>query len=320
MTRSAPTTRAQPRESSADLILLVAVSFWAANGAVVKFGVTEFSPLAFPVLRFGVGGVAMMAIVLWREGTLRVPRSDLPLLMATAVLGITLNQICYVYALTNTGASDVALLGATGPIITALLATAVGLERLGRRHWLSVAIGMAGVVLIVGGSASGGLGGSSLLGAALALGAAFFSSASAIPIRPLLQRHSAWRILAFEMVVGSLLLLPIALPSLRGQDFGAVSLAGWGSLAYAVVITGVMTNMLYFTAIGRVGPSRAAVFGYLQSFLGVLFAVVLLGERVVPVQILGGLVVVGSVILSRPNLRRARPVQAGSRAGDSAEG
>jgi drug/metabolite transporter (DMT)-like permease len=67
------------------------------------------------------------------------------------------------------------------------------------------------------------------------------------------------------MIVGSLLLLPIALPSLVGQDFGRVSLAGWGSLGYAIVLTGVVTNLLYFVGIDRVGPSRAAVFGYICS-------------------------------------------------------
>ena len=300
----APSAGEASRESSADLLLLVAISLWSANYAIVKFGVSEFNPLAFPVLRFGVGGLVLLAIVRWREKTLRVARSDLPLLLATAVLGITLNQICFVYALTNTGASDVALLGATGPIVTALLATVVGLERLGRRHWLSVAVGMAGVVLIVGGSTNGGVGTSSLLGAGLALGATVCASASALPIRPLMQRYSAWRILAFEMVVGSALLCPVALPSLVGQDFARVTLGGWGSLGYAVVATGVVTNLLYFTGIDRVGPSRAAVFGYLQSFLGVLFAVALLGERVAPIQIAGGIVVIGSVILSRSHAGR----------------
>ncbi|MGH2511479.1 MAG: DMT family transporter [Candidatus Limnocylindrales bacterium] len=287
------------RGSSADLLLLSAIALWSANYAIVKFGISEFNPLAFPVLRFGAGGLVLLAIVRWREHSIGVARSDLPLLLATAILGITLNQACFVYALTITSASDVSLLGATGPIITALLATAVGLERLGRRHWLSVAVGLAGVVLIVAGSANSGGGVSSILGDGLALAATFCSSASVLPIRPLMQRYSAWRILAFEMLVGTALLIPFALPSLVSQDLGRVSLEGWGSLAYAVILTGVVTNVLYFTGIERVGPSRAAVFGYLQSFLGVLFAVVLLGERVAALQIAGGLVVIGSVVLSR---------------------
>ncbi len=157
----------------------------------------------------------------------------------------------------------------------------------------------AGVLLIVGGGANAAFGQSPLLGDALALGATLCSSASALPILPLMRRYSAWRILTFEMLVGSLLLLPLALPSLIAQDYGRVTLAGWGSLGYAVVLTGVLTNLLYFTAIERVGPSRAAMFGYLQSFLGVLFAVALLGERVTALQLAGGLVVIGSVVMSR---------------------
>jgi drug/metabolite transporter (DMT)-like permease len=291
---------------SADLLLLVAVSLWALNYAVIKFGVSEISPLTFVVLRWGLGGLVMAAVLRWREGTLRVARADLPMLLSAAVVGVSLNQLCFVYSLTNTGASDVALLGAAGPLVTALLATAVGLERPGRRHWLGALVGLGGVVLIIGGGAGAAFGRSPLLGDALALGATLCSSASVLPIMPLLRRYSAWRILTFEMLVGSLLLFPLALPSLVAQDYGRVTLAGWGSLGYAVVLTGVLTNLLYFTAVGRVGPSRAAMFGYLQSFLGVLFAVALLGERVTALQLAGGLVVIGSVIMSRSRMI-ARP-------------
>ena len=284
---------------SVDLILLAAVLMWSLNPVVVKVGVGEISPLAFPVLRFGVGGLVMLGVMHVRGKALRVARRDLGLIVLTAILGITVNQACFVYSLTNTGASDVAFLFATGPLVTALLATAIGLERLGRRHWLSSLGGLVGVALVVGGGAHPAVGKTQFLGAALALCAVVSSSASALPIRSLMGRCTAWQILTYEMLVGSALLLPFALPSLASQDFGRVSGAGWASLAYSVIFTGVLTNLLYFTAIGRVGPSRAAVFGYLQSFLGVLLAVLLLGETVLPVQIVGGLVIIGSVVMSR---------------------
>jgi len=50
---------------------------------------------------------------------------------------------------------------------------------------------------------------------------------------------------------------------------------------------------------GRIGASRAAIYQYLQAFLGVLFAILLLGEGVGIVQLIGGAIVVASVILSR---------------------
>jgi O-acetylserine/cysteine efflux transporter len=294
---------------SADLILLAATLLWSLNPVVVKVGIGEISPLAFPVLRFGIAGLAMLGVLRIREGSLRVARRDIWLIALTAILGVTINQACFVYSLTNTGASDVAFLFATGPIVTALLATAVGLERLGRRHWLSAIAGLAGVALIVGGGSHAALGTTPLLGAALALCAVTCSSASALPIRSLLSRYTAWRILTYELLVGSALLLPFALPSLASQDFGHVSVAGWAAFGYSVIFTALLTNLLYFTAIGRVGPSRAAIFGYLQSFLAVLLAVLLLGESVLPLQLVGGLVVVGSVVVSRRRAGRSARVR-----------
>ena len=111
-----------------DLLLFTAVSLWALNYSIVKFGLSEIAPLAFPIFRFGVGGIALLVILRLREGSIGVRREDLPLLTLVGFFGITLNQISFVFALTNTSASDTALLGATGPIVTALLAAAVGLE------------------------------------------------------------------------------------------------------------------------------------------------------------------------------------------------
>jgi drug/metabolite transporter (DMT)-like permease len=309
-----PTSPAQPpdtvqreaRPASADLLLFAAVTLWALNYSIVKFGLSEIAPLAFPVFRFGVGGIVLLVILRMREGSIGVRREDLPLLFLVSFFGITLSQISFVFALTNTSASDTALLGATAPIVTALLAAAVGLERIGRRHWVAVCIGLVGVVLIVVGGASGAKLGSNLLGDGLALAGVFVSSVSVLPIRPLLARYSAHRILAYEMLIGTAILAPFAVPGLLAQDYAGVTLAGWGSLAYAVVFSGIVTNLLYFTAIGRVGPSRAAVYQYLQSFLAVLFAVILLGEHITILQVLGGVVVVGSIIFGRSKLGQRR--------------
>jgi drug/metabolite transporter (DMT)-like permease len=303
-----PHDTAQPENgpASADLLLLAAVTLWGLNPSIVKFGLSEIAPLAFPVFRFGIGGIVLLVILRLREGSIGVRREDLPLLALVGLFGITLSQIGFVFALTNTSASGTALLTATAPMMTAMLAAAVGLERSGRRFWVAVSIGLGGVVLIVVGGAAGARLGSNLLGDGFALTNVFASSVSALPILPLLRRYSAHRILTYEMLIGTAILAPFAVPGLLAQDYARVTLAGWGSLGYAVIFSGIVTNLLYFTAIGRVGPSRAAVFQYLQSFLAVLFAVILLGEQITALQVLGGLVVVGSIIFGRSKLGRRR--------------
>lgn len=287
------------RSASSDVILLAAVTLWALNYSVVKYGISQFQPLALPVLRFGTAGLILLVILRIREGSFNVRREDLPRLAVAGFFGITLSQISFVYALTYTTASDNALLGATAPIVTVVIATLVGLERSGRRHWIAVLIGLVGVVLIVAGGPAATLFKSGLLGDALAFGNVLASSISAILVVPLLVRYSVYRILTYEMLIGTAILLPLALPSIVAQDFARVTLGGWAALGYTILLTGLVTNLLYYTAVGRIGASRAAVYQYVQAFLGVLFAVLLLGEDVTPVQLIGGAIVVASVVLSR---------------------
>ena len=283
----------------AGLVLLAATSFWSLNFSVMKFGISEVQPLAFAVIRFGLAGLVLLALLRLREGSVGMRRADVPLLVLAAILGIALCQGAFVFALANTSASNVALLASTGPILTALLATAVGFERSGARHWIAALAGFGGAVLIVQGGANAPQAASSLFGDALALISFFFVSASAFPIMFLVRRYSVHRVLAYQMIVGTAFLIPFAVPSLLTQDYRLVSPAGWGALAYAVFFSGIVANLLYFSGMSRVGPSRATMFQYLQSFMAVLFAVLLLRESVTPVQLLGGGIVVSSFVLNR---------------------
>ncbi len=66
----------------------------------------------------------------------------------------------------------------------------------------------------------------------------------------------------------------------------------------------VLTNVLWFTAIDRVGPSRATLVTNLQPFLAALFAVALLGEELTWLQVAGGVAIGLALVLAR---RRATP-------------
>ena len=65
----------------------------------------------------------------------------------------------------------------------------------------------------------------------------------------------------------------------------------WLALAFAVIGPLFLTNILWFTAIDRVGPSRASLFANLEPFFAVLFAVLLLGERLTALEIAGGVAI-----------------------------
>ncbi|HXX60553.1 MAG TPA: DMT family transporter [Candidatus Sulfotelmatobacter sp.] len=283
---------------SAELALLVTVLIWSGNFTAVKVGVTDIAPLAFSVVRFALGASVTVAVVLMREGRPRFQRRDLPLLLAAALIGITINQVAFVTALQATSAANVALLIGTIPIWTAVIAVLTRQERVARRLWLGLAAGLVGVTLIVvgGGEAVGGI---SVVGELGALATALSWAVYSVLIRPLMRRYSALQLSAFVMVVGTLVLVPFSAPSVLAQDWSAVPPDAWVGLLYAAILSVTVTNILYFTAIHRIGASRAALFAYLEPFLGVLIAVILLRDTVSVLQLAGGAVVLASVAVGR---------------------
>lgn len=296
------------RQYSADLALLATVIIWSLNISAVKVGVGAIAPLAFSVARFGLGATVTMVVALAIEGRPHFERRDLGLLFAAALCGITVNQVTFVEALHFASASNVALLIGTIPICTAVAAIFFRQERLDLGHWIAIAAGFAGVTLIIVGGGPSGNGGTTLLGEGLALATAASWGIYTVGIRPLMARYSALQLSAFMMVVGTVALVPFAAPEIASQDWGSVPTEAWLALVYAALFSVSLTNILWFTAVHWVGASRAAVYTYLEPFLGALLAVILLSEHIELIQLAGGAVIIGAVAFVR--LRRAAVVPA----------
>ena len=278
-------------------MLLATVTIWAFNFTVTKYVFEHgFKPLAYSSVRFTVAGLLFALLTYGRERTFRIERRHLPLLLGAAFVGIYLNQLAFVYAIELTTASTTALIFGTLPVLTALFAIAFGIDRLSRRLWVAATLSLAGVALV----AIGGEGGLSadLIGNLLAFAGAATWGLYSVAIVPLMRHYSPYRISAIALLVGAVPALLTALPQLRDQDWHLSGLV-WAGFVFAVVGPLVVTNVLWFTAIDRVGPARATLVVNLQPFLAALFAVVLLSETITVVQVLGGAAIAVSLLVAR---------------------
>jgi drug/metabolite transporter (DMT)-like permease len=288
----------RPRLSThtrAELMLLGAIVVWSVNFSVAKFALGRFSPLAYTAPRYALAGIIFGAISLRREGSLRVRRHDMRLVLAAALVGIWLNQLAFMYALRLAGAATVALLFGTAPILVAVLAHFSRIERVGPRTWLATGVSSCGVAILVvgsGGGLSGSLGGILLCLASSATWA-FYSCA----LVPLTRAYSPYRLSAVLTIVGSLPLLASSALQLVGQNWAAVGIAGWLAFAYALLPSYVISNLVWFRTVGLVGAPRAALYINLEPFLGALCAVVFLSEHVSALEAVGGIVTAGALVL-----------------------
>jgi drug/metabolite transporter (DMT)-like permease len=286
------------RPGAVDLMLLATVLIWAFNVSVTRYVLTHgWQPLAYSAVRYSAAAVLFSAFTFQREGSFRVGgRRDLLLLVAAAAFGVWLNQIAFVYAVKLTTATTVALILGTIPIFTALVAFVLGVERLPGRFWLAAAISFAGVGLVALGT--GGAVEADLLGVALAVATAATWAVYSVLIAPLMRRYSPFRISAIVLLAGLVPLLASSVGQLSSQDFSLGWLA-WAALAFAIVGPLFLTNILWFTAIDRVGPSRATLFVNMQPFFAAVFAVLILSETLTWAQVGGGLAIGAAIWLGR---------------------
>jgi drug/metabolite transporter (DMT)-like permease len=283
------------RRPTADLMLLGTVGLWALNFTVSKYILDHgFHPLAYSSIRYACAAIIFAGITLSWEGSLRISRRDLPIsVFCTAVLFA--NQLSFVYALRFTTATTVALIFGTLPIFTALFARGSGVEHLPVRFWIAAGLSFAGVALVALGS--GGKLSSNLKGDMLALSGSATWAAYSVAIGPLMRRYSPFRLSAVFLLAVTVALLAAGSRQVADQSFHFSALV-WIGFAFAVLGPLVITNLLWFTAIDRVGPSRASLFANLQPFLAALVALALLSEPITSVQIVGGIAIAGGIVLA----------------------
>jgi drug/metabolite transporter (DMT)-like permease len=284
-----------------DLMLLGTVVLWALNSTVTRYVLTHgFQPLAYATIRYGAATALFIVYTLARERTFRIAVRDLRYVVLAALF-IFANQLCFVYAVDKTSAATVTLFLGMTPIVIGIVAQVVGLERMGRGFWLATAVSVGGVGFVASGS--GGFSGH-VVGDGLAMLTAATWACYSVLIAPLMRRYSPFRISSLVLGLGW---IPLAIAgehqtAHQAFHFGALT---WAGFAFAVVGPLFLTNILWFTAIKRVGPSHASLFSNVQPVFGVLFALVLLGEHLTRWEVVGGVLILGAVLVERS--RRAIP-------------
>jgi len=283
------------RPTTVELMLLTVVVLWALNLTVTRYILTHgFRPLAFSTTRYGLAALIFLAITLAVERSLRIDRRDLPLVGAAA-LAIFLNQVAFVYAVKTTTAVVAIILGAT-PIFAALFGLALRTESVSGRFWLGAAISFGGVGLVAVGAGhqlSGNLGGV-LLGVCTAATWAGYS----VAITPLMRRYSPQRISAIVLPLGWVGIVIAGAHQTRAQDY-ALGWRVWVLFAFATLGPLVLTNILFFRSLHRIGPARATLATNLQPFVAAIFALVLLSERITAIQVAGGVCIAAGILVAR---------------------
>ncbi len=262
-------------------------AFWGASYLFIKVALDDvFSPAAIVFFRTTLAAI-VLAPLAWRTGRVGELRGKIVPVIALATIQVVAPFMLISFGEDRISSSLAGILVATAPIYAFLLAVVITPnERAGRIAVGGVAMGIVGVVLLLGIDAGGGT--TALVGGMMVALAGLGYASGSFFLKSQLPSQSPVVMVTATMAASAVLSLPFAAldPPTAGPSLAAVaSLAALGVLGTGIAF------VFYFDLIATIGPPRASLVAYVAPGFAVVYGAVVLGEDVT-LATLGGLLLI----------------------------
>ncbi len=258
----------------------------------------EVGPASLACMRYALAVLCLVPFLI-ASGRPRIAPRDA---LAVALLGIV--QFGLLIALLNFGlrhmsATRAALLFATFPLLTMLVAAALGRESLTRRKSAGVLLALAGVGIALGEAIFSPAGEEEWIGALAVLGSALCGAVCSVLYRPYLGRCPTLWVGAIAMSASVLFLAPLSWPEGLFSAPPVLDGLGWASVLFIGLSSGA-GYLLWLGALKHASPTKVTVFLSLSPVTAAVLGVLLLGEPLTPATALGtATVVLGLIVATR---------------------
>jgi drug/metabolite transporter (DMT)-like permease len=292
------------------ICLLIVYVVWGSTYLAIRVGVETMPPLLMAAVRSLVAGLIMFPLGLRRRRSAPLGRhwpsgaqwracaaAGVLLLVGQAIVGVAERTIPSGLA---------ALLIATVPLWLLSLDAGLNRARLGLAQLAGLLLGLAGVALLS--SLGGGSRPVSVVGVLMVLGAASMWALGTLTARRGPFPSSPVLATGMELLAGGVVLLIL---SAATGEFGSLHLShvsgqSWLALGYLIVAGSIVAFSAYGIAVRSLPTPTVATYAYVNPVIAVLLGALILGERLTPAMIGGGILVVGAVVLV---VRRSPPAR-----------
>jgi drug/metabolite transporter (DMT)-like permease len=278
--------------------IVIAMIVWGSTFVVTKAAIHEIPPLTLTFLRFLVAAAILVPLAAARGGLRRLPQ---PLPLATLVLmgltGVAIFHVGFTYAMVYGSATQGAIVFALVPAAV-VVAAVVGLkEAPSKRRITGILLSVCGVALVVATGESGSASPAPLLGAIFMLGAVAAWAAYTVLAKQLAGTDQVV-VIACVSVIGMAIVLPAAAVELSLVPWPDPSLQGWLGTLFLGVVASALAFVVYSRALRELDASLVGAYLNLDPIVGVLTAVIFLGETLGLWQISSGVVALAGMWLA----------------------
>jgi drug/metabolite transporter (DMT)-like permease len=292
---------------------------WAAHLSMLSFAMLSGSayvgaklalqgvgPFTTAFLRFLIACIITWPVLMLTRGVQPICKEHIGYLIAHGLFQTTFYFSLQYFGLQFTTANDTALIVNTRPIFLVLLAVLIYRERFSLIQWMALLISFSGVLIILYNPGTAFLP-NHLFGDFLILLNALSGALGVMFGKKLLKEYKPFTILVYQISIGLLGLLPLALIE-SGNSFSLAQVA-WGPIIYLAVFSTAFAQTFFNWGLSRLPVSSSGVYFFIIPVVNIILAHFIFGEAVTWQLILGGIfIVVGAYLVNNKGQNREPPV------------
>ena len=275
------------KKNQAIVYLILANVIWGATSPIMKWSVENINLYVFLFIRFFIASFLFLPLA---NNNLHIAKKDYGIVLAVSLSGGALTVTLLLMGLSHTASINAPVIGASGPIFLLIFASFLFHQKLRQKTIIGTLVSLLGVLIIVFQPTPLEQTKGFFQGNIMLLLSTLSGVIHIFLLKKLINKYSLFSLNFWTSMISALSLMPFALYATYQNGFlPDIGPAGFFGLFYTIVFSSAIAFTIFAIGISKMKVNETGIFAYVAPFSAILVAVPLLGEKVTPLYLIGGL-------------------------------
>jgi drug/metabolite transporter (DMT)-like permease len=282
---------------AASLYAIMSISFWGVSFVSTKAVLDKLDPYTLLVLRFGIGALFLLVLLVLKRYPLNIPLKYIPHLIVLGILGVFVHQVIQATALLTINASAAGWIISFSPVFTVILSVFFLHEKMTLLKASGMIVAIIGVLLVTTATNQQSFQPSINVGYLLMILSTLNWAIYSVLLKRLHIQLPSLVVTFYMCLIGFTLTTPFLVRNKGWEMIPFLTSVEWAHLLFLGVFVSGVAYWYWAKALEVLEASQVSVFLYLEPVATLITAILLLQEKIIPVSILGGIIIIMGVIL-----------------------
>jgi drug/metabolite transporter (DMT)-like permease len=275
----------------------MSISFWGVSFVSTKAVLDKLDPYTLLVLRFGIGALFLLVLLVLKRYPLNIPLKYIPHLIVLGILGVFVHQVIQATALLTINASAAGWIISFSPVFTVILSVFFLHEKMTVLKASGMIVAIIGVLLVTTATNQQSFQPSINIGYLLMILSTLNWAIYSVLLKRLHIQLPSLVVTFYMCLIGFTLTTPFLVRNKGWEMIPFLTSVEWAHLLFLGVFVSGVAYWYWAKALEVLEASQVSVFLYLEPVATLITAILLLQEKIIPVSILGGIIIIMGVIL-----------------------